>query len=69
MAEKSLITDDMRKMVGREAKPFYIEIEKGMIRKLAESIEDPNPLWQDEGYAEKTRYKGIIAPPACCVLL
>ncbi len=62
MAEE-IITDEMKKAVGVPSKPVTIEIEKGMIRKFAESIEDPNPLWQDEGYAKKARYGGIIAPP------
>ena len=34
-----------------------------MIKKFAESIGDPNPLWQDEEYARKTKYGGITAPP------
>ena len=25
---------------------------------------DMNPLWRDEEYAKKTRWGGIIAPPA-----
>ena len=62
MAEE-IITDEMKKAIGVPSEPVTIEIEKGMIRKFAESIEDPNPLWQDEGYAKKSRYGGIIAPP------
>ncbi|MFH1485976.1 MAG: MaoC family dehydratase N-terminal domain-containing protein [Chloroflexota bacterium] len=49
--------------VGAEAEPFTYEVEKGAIRKFAVAVGDPNPLWQDEAYARKTRYGGIIAPP------
>jgi len=39
------------------------EIEKGMIKRFAQTIEDPNPLFHDEEYAKNTSYGGIIAPP------
>lgn len=60
----AIITDEMKKAaIGIESKPVVIEIEKGMIRKFAEAIGDANPLWQDEPYAKKSRFQGIIAPP------
>ncbi|HJX14068.1 MAG TPA: MaoC family dehydratase, partial [Dehalococcoidales bacterium] len=34
------------------------------ILKFTEGIGDPNPLWRDAGYAKKTRYGGIVAPPS-----
>ena len=39
------------------------EIEKGMLRRFAQAIGDPNPLWQNESYARKAGYGGIIAVP------
>ena len=54
----------MRKAIGKDLGSVTIEIEKGMIQKLAEAIEDPNPLWTDPAFAAKTRYKGTIASPA-----
>ena len=36
---------------------------KEAIRNYALGIGDINPLWQDEDYAKKTRYKGLVAPP------
>ncbi|MCL5958427.1 MAG: MaoC family dehydratase N-terminal domain-containing protein [Chloroflexi bacterium] len=36
---------------------------RDIIRHYAEGIGDYNPLWLDEGYASRTRYKSIIAPP------
>jgi len=33
------------------------------IRRFVEATTDENPLWQDEDYAWKTRWGGIIAPP------
>jgi acyl dehydratase len=60
----SVITGELRSRIGVEAPPMTIEIEKGMLRRLAEAVEDPNPLWQDEAKARKSRYGGITAPPA-----
>jgi acyl dehydratase len=34
------------------------------IRKFADGIGDPNPLWSDADYARKTRYGSIVAPPS-----
>jgi len=34
------------------------------IRNFANGVGDPNPLWRDEEYAKKTRYKSIITPPS-----
>ncbi|MDD5094635.1 MAG: MaoC family dehydratase N-terminal domain-containing protein [Dehalococcoidia bacterium] len=59
----SAITDEMKKMIGHVWGPTVYEVEKGWIKKLAEAIEDPNPLFYDEAYAKTTRYGGIIAPP------
>ena len=64
MAEESVITYEMRQAVGTQSEPTVIEIDKGMIRKFAEAIEDPNPLWQDGEYARKARYDGMVAPPS-----
>jgi len=63
MVEDSLVTEELRSKIGVESEPKVYEIEKGMIRRFVLAIDDPNPLWQDEGFARKSRYGGIIAPP------
>ena len=57
------VIDEFRKLVGVESEPEVWEVEKGHIKRHAEAIGDPNPLWRDEAYASNTRYGGIIAPP------
>ena len=37
---------------------------KEAVRNYANGIGDPNPLWRDEEYAEKSRYGRIAAPPS-----
>jgi len=63
MAEDSVITDEMKAAVGVESEPSVYEIEKEPIRRWAESIGDPNPLYRDEEYAKSKGYRSIIAPP------
>ncbi len=69
MVEDSLSAEELRSKIGMESAPEVYEIEKGMIRRFVLAIDDPNPLWQDEGYAGKSRYGGIIAPPTFVLTL
>ena len=50
-------------IVGLEAPPFTVEVEKGAIRKFAEALGDPNPLFSDIEYGRKSTHGGMIAPP------
>ena len=63
MTQGSVITDEMRKAIGVESEPTVVLIEKEPIRRFAEAIGDPNPLYHDEEYAKKLGYRSIIAPP------
>ena len=63
MVEDSLITEELRNKIGMELEPVVCEVEKGMIRRFVLAIDDPNYLWQDEEFAGKSRYGGIVAPP------
>jgi acyl dehydratase len=62
MANK-VVTDEVRKQIGKTGEPRTYEVEKGHIRRFAEAIGDTNPLFNDERAARKTRFGGIIAPP------
>jgi acyl dehydratase len=72
MTEKyANITDEMvertRSRIGElfvPREPYYnTEAGKDTILHFVLGVGDPNPLWVDEGYAEKTRYGCIVAPP------
>jgi len=63
MAEGSSSIERLKEKIGEEWEPRVYEIEKGMIWRFVQAIDDPNPLWQDEEYANKSQYGGIIAPP------
>ncbi|MFC1914514.1 MaoC family dehydratase N-terminal domain-containing protein [Chloroflexota bacterium] len=63
MAEQPLITEAIRKAIGVESEPVAFKVDKERIKSFARAIQDPNPLWNDERQARKTRYGGLIAPP------
>lgn len=49
--------------VGRVSPPTLNEVEKGAIRRFAESLGDFNPIYYDEEYARACGFPTIVAPP------
>ena len=69
MTEESVITEEIRSLLGVESEPAVYEIEKGHVKQFAEAITDPNPLWHDEEYARRKGYSSIVAPPGyLCII-
>ncbi len=58
-----IMTDELAALIGTQAAPIIMEVERGAIRRYAEAMEDPNPLYHDREYARKSKYGEIIAPP------
>jgi acyl dehydratase len=52
-----------RSLIGRESEPVLHEVEKGAIRRFADAMGDPNPLYQDEAMARASGFAGLVAPP------
>jgi len=44
----SVITEELKSLLNVEFGPEIYEIEKGMLKKFAEAIDDPNPRWLEE---------------------
>ena len=63
MTNEDLVLDEFKKLVGQPMEPEVWEAEREHIKWFAQAIGAPNPLWQDKVYAEKSRYRSIIAPP------
>ncbi len=61
-----VVTEEVRKQIGFKTEPVTYEVERGAIRRFAEAIEDPNPLFNDERAARGTRFGSMIAPPTFC---
>lgn len=72
MAEAGRITDEglerLRARIGvaepHPCPPHYLVPNEDAFRHVAECYGDDNPLWSDPSYAAKTRWGGVIAPPA-----
>jgi acyl dehydratase len=66
MTSQSAVTDEMRKQIGARLFTDFPPEEVSMwaIRRYLEAVTDENPLWTDEEYAKKTRWGGVVAPPA-----
>ncbi|MFC1993936.1 MaoC family dehydratase N-terminal domain-containing protein [Chloroflexota bacterium] len=66
MADSSPRIDELKKAVGTWKLYDFLpeEVNKWSILKYINALKDENPLWWDEEYAKKTRWGGIIAPPA-----
>ena len=46
MSEEPIISAELESLLNVDFGPEVYEIEQGMVRKFAEAIDDPNPLWQ-----------------------
>lgn len=58
-----------RSLVGRQSEPAVIEVEKNAIRRFAEALGDPNPIYTDEVAARAAGYASLVAPPTFPVAL
>lgn len=57
------MTEIDRNLIGAESATYRVEVEKGAIRRFAEAIGDPNPVYRDADAARAAGFPGIIAPP------
>jgi len=63
MANGSLITDELRKLIGMTLDTIVFNVEEGAIQRYALAIGDPNPLYNDPDFARKTKCGRLLAPP------
>ncbi|MBM4446934.1 MAG: MaoC family dehydratase [Chloroflexi bacterium] len=63
MAEGSIITDELKKLIGVPGEPITFKVEEGAIQRYAQAIGDPNPLFNDIENASKNKYGRLICPP------
>src|SRR5512138_2131929 len=58
-----------RSLIGRESEPAVHEVEKGAIRRFAEALGDPNPVYVDEAAARAAGFASLVAPATFAVAL
>jgi len=63
MAEGSLITEALKKLIGVPSEPIVFKVEEGAIQRYAQAIGDPNPLYDDPDFAKTSKYGRLMAPP------
>jgi acyl dehydratase len=52
-----------RSAVGKTTPPTLNEVERGAIRRFAESLGDGNPIYFDADYARASGMPNVVAPP------
>ncbi len=63
MSSESEVMTELRGLIGRTTEPGIREVEFGAIRRYAEAVGNPNPLYHDVEYARSSTYGEVIAPP------
>lgn len=58
-----IMTDELAELIGTQSDPIILEVERGGIRRYAQAVDDPNPLYYDVEYARKKGYDDLICPP------
>lgn len=58
-----MLPEEVTQFIGKSGDVRVFEVEKGAIRRFADAVDDPNPLYSDEEYARDSRYGSIIAVP------
>ncbi|MFD4819876.1 MaoC family dehydratase N-terminal domain-containing protein [Peribacillus butanolivorans] len=52
-----------RKFIGKRSQKVKNVVERGLVKRFAESIGDPHPVYTDEEFGKQSRYGRYIAPP------
>jgi hydroxyacyl-ACP dehydratase HTD2-like protein with hotdog domain len=63
LAGETVINEALQSLINVEFGPEVYDVEKGMLRKFAEAIEDPNPRWLEEApptFAAAIVPKGLL---------
>jgi hypothetical protein len=63
LAGDNVISQELQNLINVEFGPEVYEVEKGMLRKFAEAIDDPNPRWLEEAsptFAAAIVPKGLL---------
>ena len=58
-----MLPEEVAKFIDKAGDVTILEVEKGAVRRFADAVDDPNPLYGDEEYAKNSKYGSIIAPP------
>ena len=60
---QSVVTDEMRAIVGKESEPATLEVDKTGCRMFARAVGHKDLIFYDEEHAKSKGYRSIVAPP------
>jgi len=69
MSEENVITADMEKQIGNTLNIQITQIDRRAVDQYIAATNDSNPLWQDEDFAIKAGYGGVLVPPGLLVTM
>jgi len=58
-----MLPQEVTQLMGKTGEIVVLEVERGAIKKFADTVADRNPLYWDEEYARNSGYSSIVAPP------
>ncbi|MGB2800102.1 MAG: MaoC family dehydratase N-terminal domain-containing protein [Dehalococcoidia bacterium] len=63
MADESILTDEIKAMIGTLSEPVIMEVGRVAIRRYADAVGDDNPLFHEVEDAKAAGYEDLICPP------
>ena len=63
MTDHSIITDEMRAVIGVESESYTLEVDKTSVRMFARAVGYTDPIFYDEEFAKSKGYRSLPAPP------
>jgi len=63
LADESIMTDEIKAMIGTLSEPVIMEVGRVAIRRYADAVGDENPLFHEVEDAKAAGYEDIICPP------
>lgn len=63
MADESILTDEIKAMIGTLSEPVIMEVGRVAIRRYADAVGDDNPLFHEVEHAKAAGYEDLICPP------
>jgi acyl dehydratase len=64
VTQPSVITDEMRAVIGRETEPQTVEVDRTAIRMFARAVGHTDPIYYDVEEARRRGYRDLPCPPA-----
>ena len=64
MTQSSIITDEMRAVIGQESEPQTVEVDRTAVRLFARAVGHTDPVYYDVEAARRKGYRDLPCPPA-----